>query len=327
MSYTQDLRNIIAQIRRVVTGDRILPEDHNLQTDGLEKSADYIDDIYDRIINLIQKGGIFSADLIPNVDLSLNIGSDTKRWNNLFANKGQFSYSLTTPLISVSDETFTNKLAVSRITSDLLPKEELSLNIGSSDLKWNKLYAKKGYFDELYLAGSPITTGKYKYITYGYSYDFGRFYEDGEILCSLSGKYKIGEDTFPVISQILQPYDLLLIHFIFSYVFELSIPSNVDDYIEHSYSGYVEITDNTLSKWFAYCRLGKIYPLHISYRLSGGPWSQETPVLAFVIIPPDMEYLRVYASIESEISHIPPGVEVARHELCIEYTVTLYRLT
>jgi hypothetical protein len=49
MSYTQDLRNIIAQIRSVLKGDTVEPEDHNLQTDCIKKIADLLDDLDTRL--------------------------------------------------------------------------------------------------------------------------------------------------------------------------------------------------------------------------------------------------------------------------------------
>jgi hypothetical protein len=39
------VRNILSQIRRVVTGDVILPEDHNLQTDALTALTDVVEAI------------------------------------------------------------------------------------------------------------------------------------------------------------------------------------------------------------------------------------------------------------------------------------------
>jgi hypothetical protein len=327
MSYTPELRNIIAQIRRVVTGDLILPEDHNLQSDGLEKSADYIDDIYARIINLIQRGGIFSADLIPNVDLSLNIGSDTKRWNNLFANKGQFSYSLTTPIISVSDETFTNKLAVGRITTDLFPKEELSLNIGSSDLKWNEVHARKGFFDELYLAGSPIVPGKYKCIATG---SYNESYSDGMDVIfgsSLSGGYKIGVDTFPVINQVLQPYDLLTISVEFFYHIVLGIPSGVSDFARHSFSSLAEFTDYPVTKTYSVSNFREAKNHYITNQISGCAFDRGHGGVIFIIIPPDLDKLQYYATIHSWFSYLPEGVSILNHELEIATVIALYRLT
>jgi len=52
MSYTQDLRNIIAQIRSVLKGDTVEPEDHNLQTDCIKKIADLLDDLDTRLKNI-----------------------------------------------------------------------------------------------------------------------------------------------------------------------------------------------------------------------------------------------------------------------------------
>jgi hypothetical protein len=49
MSYTQELRNIIAQIRSVLKGDTVEPEDHNLQTDCIKKIADLLDDLDARL--------------------------------------------------------------------------------------------------------------------------------------------------------------------------------------------------------------------------------------------------------------------------------------
>jgi hypothetical protein len=49
MSYTQDLRNLIAQIRSVLKGDTVEPEDHNLQTDSIKKIADLLDDLDTRL--------------------------------------------------------------------------------------------------------------------------------------------------------------------------------------------------------------------------------------------------------------------------------------
>jgi hypothetical protein len=45
MSYTQDLRNIIARIRTVLKGEVVQPEDHNLQTECIKKIADILDEI------------------------------------------------------------------------------------------------------------------------------------------------------------------------------------------------------------------------------------------------------------------------------------------
>jgi hypothetical protein len=39
------VRNILSRIRKVVTGDIILPEDHNLQTDAIAKLADIVETI------------------------------------------------------------------------------------------------------------------------------------------------------------------------------------------------------------------------------------------------------------------------------------------
>jgi len=39
------VRNILSQIRRVITGDVILPEDHNLQTDAIAKLTDIVETI------------------------------------------------------------------------------------------------------------------------------------------------------------------------------------------------------------------------------------------------------------------------------------------
>ena len=39
------VRNILSQIRRVVTGDVILPEDHNLQTDAITELTDVVETI------------------------------------------------------------------------------------------------------------------------------------------------------------------------------------------------------------------------------------------------------------------------------------------
>jgi len=52
MTTIQDLRNLINQIRRVASKDVILPEDHNLQTDGLSKTADILDNHESRIKTL-----------------------------------------------------------------------------------------------------------------------------------------------------------------------------------------------------------------------------------------------------------------------------------
>jgi hypothetical protein len=272
MSYTQDLRNIIAQIRRVATGDRILPEDHNLQTDGLEKSADYIDDIYDRIINLIQKGGIFSADLIPNVDLSLNIGS--------------------------------------------------------SDLKWNELHAKKGYFDELYLAGSPIVPGKYKYIASNRIYNYYNIINLTHTHDSiLNGSYKIGEDTFPFINQVLQPYDLLLIFTKFKIRFWLDIPTTVSDFVVYHLNEEAKIyggSENYPYSW--------IYNNECSYfyinTLVHEEWKDiEHTGLLFTVIPSDYPILTFKGSIYLEITRMPEGVGYTESYTEIDHYIVLYRPT
>ena len=46
-------------------------------------------------------GGYVSSDILPDIDLALNLGSANLRWLNLFAGYGYFSYSVFAPNIGV----------------------------------------------------------------------------------------------------------------------------------------------------------------------------------------------------------------------------------
>jgi hypothetical protein len=223
MSYTQELRNIIAQIRSVLKGDTVEPEDHNLQTDCIKKIANLLDDLDTRIKGITQKN--------------------------------------------------------------------------------------------------------YKLIAWGYKSDYVRGGASITVYSSLNGTYTIGTDTFPVINQVLQPYDLLKVDFEAPSSIALNIPSGAYGIVQHSYSSINYISDEAKTTYFSYLTVSEKPFYYVTNEVDGVSRVRSNCFSMWVIIPPDLSKLSYYSMLTDSIGKLPTNVTIFLHTVQLIQYIFLYRLT
>jgi hypothetical protein len=83
-------------------------------------------------------GGAVTSDVYPDTDLALNLGFPDKRWKEIRAGWGYFTYGI----IPTPTATWYG----GQVSSDIYPETDLMLNLGYSNKRFKEIYGGYGYF-------------------------------------------------------------------------------------------------------------------------------------------------------------------------------------
>lgn len=129
---------------RLRTGEPILEE-------WFDTLIDVLENITER--GAVSYGGYVHADLVPDKDLLLNLGTPTSRFKELHAGYGYFSYNVWIKGTKVEELPWYGGY----IDNFIAPEKDLLYNLGFANKRWKEAYMGYGYASyAFYVAGKTV---------------------------------------------------------------------------------------------------------------------------------------------------------------------------
>ncbi len=104
--------------------------------------------------------GNVSTNFIPASNATYDLGNTSLRWNNLYANTGNFSGNVNmNGNVGLGDATSDNIAANGLFNTSLLPAANVTYDLGNTSNRWNGLYAGTGNFSGNLFANGNVSLG------------------------------------------------------------------------------------------------------------------------------------------------------------------------